>query len=54
MTLYNVSVTQYSKFYEIEADSEEAAKEIATVGYIWNDCPNYWVALDVETSEEED
>ncbi len=52
MTLYNVAVTQYSKFYEIEADSEEEAKEIATTGYIWDDCPNYWVALDAEESNE--
>ena len=51
MTLYNVSITQYCKIYKIEADSEEEAKEIAAVDYIWDDCPNFWVDLDVETSE---
>ena len=53
MTLYNVSVTQYNKFYEIEADSEEEAKRIATVDHIWDESDgSYECILDVELSND--
>ena len=54
MTLYNVSVTQYNTFYEIEADSEEEAKKIAIEDYIWDesDSSYKWI-LDVEETYDE-
>ena len=52
MTLYNVSVTQYNTFYEIEADSEEEAKKIAIEDYIWDESDSsYRYSLKAELCE---
>tara|TARA_Y100001963_G_C6728674_1_gene422740 strand:+ start:583 stop:795 length:213 start_codon:yes stop_codon:yes gene_type:complete len=52
MTLYNVSVTQYNTFYEIEADSEEEAKKIAIEDYIWDESDSsYRYSLEAELCE---
>ena len=53
MPNYNVLVAQYTEICDIEAKSEEEAKEIATHGYIWNEHENYHVHLEVEQLEEE-
>tara|TARA_Y100001963_G_C6499226_1_gene317101 strand:- start:348 stop:509 length:162 start_codon:yes stop_codon:yes gene_type:complete len=52
--LYNVLVAQYTEICDIEAESEEEAKDIATNGYIWNDHENYHVHLEVTEQWEDD
>ena len=37
MPMFKVNVTVYHAFYDIEASSEEEAKELAASDYIWDD-----------------
>jgi hypothetical protein len=37
MPKFKVNVTVYHAFYDIEASSEEEAKELAASDYIWDD-----------------
>ena len=52
MATYMVTVTQYNCF-EIEADSEEEAKDIATEGCDWDSGPHFDCCLNAELQEEE-
>jgi hypothetical protein len=53
MATYTVTVTQYNCFEDIEADSEEEAKDIATNGCDWDSGPNFDMCLTAELQEEE-
>tara|TARA_R100000458_G_C8162403_1_gene165945 strand:+ start:508 stop:669 length:162 start_codon:yes stop_codon:yes gene_type:complete len=53
MNNYTVTVTQYNCF-EIEADSEEDAKDIAVYNRYWDESdPNFECCIEAELQEEE-
>jgi len=51
MRKFKVNVTVYHAFYDIEASSEEEAKELAASDYIWDD-HIMDVILDVEEMDD--